>query len=192
MRADAKSDGRPAEYRWRPMLNAAKFGHCGLANPTARVPCSNAAKIGERKIWTQSEFCTWQNSGMGQKPPKMCIYSEGLAAQEAAKHRATFGWPPLSDVAAVTKRRRETRWNLQGCPKLANRSQPLSGRSSPYCEVMWERRCCLTIFPIVDTCLSCEDTARQICATLPRWRFLATFGSCISSEPHAAHFRPAF
>ena len=91
MWADAKSDGRPAEYRWRPMLNAAKFGHCGLADPTVRVPCSNAAKIGECKIWTQSEFCTWQNSGMGQKSPKMCIYSEGLAAQEAAKHRVKFG-----------------------------------------------------------------------------------------------------
>jgi len=26
---------------------------------TARVLCSNAANIGERKIWTQSEFCTW-------------------------------------------------------------------------------------------------------------------------------------
>ena len=30
--------------------------------PTARVPCSNAANIGERKIWTQSKFCSWQNS----------------------------------------------------------------------------------------------------------------------------------
>jgi len=29
-----------------------------LADPTARVPCSNAANIGERKAWTQSEFCT--------------------------------------------------------------------------------------------------------------------------------------
>ena len=30
-------------------------------------------------------------------------------------------------------------------------------------------------FPIVDTCLSCEDIARQSCAMAPRWRFLATF-----------------
>jgi len=28
--------------------------------PAARVPCSNAANIGERKTWIQSEFCTWQ------------------------------------------------------------------------------------------------------------------------------------
>ena len=34
--------------------------------PTAQVPCSNAANIGERKTWTQSEFCSWQNSVRGQ------------------------------------------------------------------------------------------------------------------------------
>jgi len=32
------------------------------------------------------------------------------------------------------------------CPKLANRSQPLVGRSSPYYEDMWRRYCCLTSF----------------------------------------------
>jgi len=26
MWSDAQRDGRPAEYRWRPLLNAAKFG----------------------------------------------------------------------------------------------------------------------------------------------------------------------
>jgi len=30
MRADAQRDGRPAEYRWHPLLNAAKFGWCPL------------------------------------------------------------------------------------------------------------------------------------------------------------------
>ena len=34
--------------------------------PTARVLCSKAANIGERKTWTQSEFCTWQNSVRAQ------------------------------------------------------------------------------------------------------------------------------
>jgi len=27
MWANAQRDGRPAEYGWRPLLNAAKFGH---------------------------------------------------------------------------------------------------------------------------------------------------------------------
>jgi len=92
MWAGAQRDGRPAEYRWRPLFIAAKFG-----------------------------------------------------------------WRPLLECCAVTLPRRETRWNLLGCPKLGNRSQPLVDRSSPYYEV----HCCLTsFFPIVNKCLSCEDSAR--------------------------------
>jgi len=30
-------------------------------------------------------------------------------------------------------------------------------------------------FPIVDTCLSCEDIARQSCAILSRWRLFGDF-----------------
>ena len=71
---------------------------------TAAVPCSNNANIGERKTWTQSEFCTWQNCVRGKSPPK-CIYS--VPAQETTKDRAKFGWPPVSDVAAETKPRCE-------------------------------------------------------------------------------------
>ena len=36
----------------------------------ARFPCSNAANIGERKTWTQSEFCSWQNSVRRTRAPK--------------------------------------------------------------------------------------------------------------------------
>jgi len=107
MWANAQRDGRPAYYRWRPLLNAAVW-----LTPTTSVPYSNAAKT-------------------------------------------------------------PNRWNLQGCPKLANRSQPLVSRSSPYYEAMCRRYRCLTsFFPIVDTCLSCEDRARQSCAMVPKWRFL--------------------
>jgi len=55
-------------------------GHCS-------VPCSNAANIGERKTWTQSEFCSWQNSVRQKSPPK-CIHT--VPAQETAKHPAKF------------------------------------------------------------------------------------------------------
>ena len=41
--------------------------------PTVPVPRSNAANIGERKTWAQSEYCTGQNSARGQDPPKMYI-----------------------------------------------------------------------------------------------------------------------
>ena len=56
---------------------------------------------------------------------------------------AKLGWRPLLECRAVTLSRRETRWHLQGCTKLTNWSQPL-GRSSPYCEDMLRRYCCLT------------------------------------------------
>ena len=62
--ANAKRDGYPAEYRWRPLFSAAKFG-----------------------------------------------------------------WRPLLECRAVTLPRRRTRWNVLGCPELANKSQPLVGQS---------------------------------------------------------------
>jgi len=100
MCANAQRDGRPAEYRWRPLLKPQS-----LLSPTTRVPCSNAAK---------------------------------------------------------------TQW----CPKLANRSQPLVGRSSPYYEDIWRMCQRLTIFSDCLSYLSCEDTVRQSCAMAPKWRFL--------------------
>jgi len=39
MWANAQRDGRPAEYRWRPLFNAAVW-----LTPTTTVPCTNAAK----------------------------------------------------------------------------------------------------------------------------------------------------
>jgi len=142
MWTDAQRDGHPAEYRWRPLLNAAKFGP--MRPPTARVPCSNAANIGECKLWMQSEFCTCQNCITGKKPLLVYIYS--VPAQQTAKHRAKFGWPPLSDVGAVMIPRRKTHLNLLGCHRLPNRSQTLVGRRSPHCENAWRRYCYLTSY----------------------------------------------
>jgi len=132
MWANAHRDGRPAEYRWRHLFNAAKFG-----------------------------------------------------------------WRRLLDCRAVTLPRRETRWNLQGCPKLPNRSQPPVSRSSPYYQDIWARwYCCLTSFfrlSIIDMYLSCEDIglAQQSCAMVPRWRF---FASCISASrvQHVWALHPKF
>ena len=111
MWANAKRDGRPAKYRWRPLFNAAKFG-----------------------------------------------------------------WRSLLECYAVMLRRREICWNLHGCPKLPDRSQPLVGLTSPYCADMWRRYCCLiSFFLIVDTCLSCKDIVWQSFAMVLRWRFFASF-----------------
>ena len=65
----------------------------------------------------------------------------------------------------------EISWGALNSP-----TQPLEGRNSPYCGSMWRRYCCLTsFFPIVDTCLNCEDSARRRCTMVPRWRFLRYF-----------------
>ena len=92
----------------------------------------------------------------------------------------------VDQVAKITKPRRETRWNLLGCPKLANQSQPLVGRSSPYCEDMSRRYCCLTRFSDCRTCLHCEDIARQSCAMVRRWRI---FASCIFQRAACSTFQ---
>jgi len=81
-------------------------------------------------------------------------------------------------------------WNplkFAGVPQTPNRSQSLVGRSSPYYEDIWRRYCCLTsFFLIVDTCLSCEDTARQSCGMVPRWR-LWRFLHAVFSASCAQH-----
>ena len=84
---------------------------------------------------------------------------------------------PTTRCRAVMLRRRETHWNLQGCPKLPNRSQPLVE------DILLLNK----FFPIVDTCLSCEDIARQSCAMVPRWRFLATFLHPVFSASRMQH-----
>ena len=52
------------------------------------------------------------------------VYS--VPAKETAKHRTKFGWPRVSDVAAVTKARLETRWNL-----------PISAVNGPKFAILW-------------------------------------------------------
>jgi len=42
-------------------------------------------------------------------------------------------------------------------------------------------------FPIVDTCLSCEDIARQNCGMVPRWRLFGDFLRAVFSASLAQH-----
>ena len=139
----------------------------------------------------QSQFCTWQNSVTAQEPPKMYMYCS-VPAQETTKHRAKFGWLPLSDVAAVTLPRPETSWDLLGCPELPDRSQPLVGRSSPYCWDMWR---ILLLNKFVSDCrympLLQRYSPTKFCDGAQMANFWRFFASCICSEPRAARFRPA-
>ena len=168
MWANTQRDGRPAEYRWRPVLNAAKFGSRPLLDCRAVT-----LPIWERKTWrTQTEYCTWQNSVTEQQPPKMYI-------QSTSPGKGQTLWNVW--LASVERRRcsneAKTRkpLKLAGCPKLRKRSQPLASWSSPYCEDMWRRYWCLTFFPIVDTCLVAKISPTKLCdgaRTAIFWRFL--------------------
>ena len=119
MWANAQRDGRPAEYRWRPLFDAAVW-----LTPTTRVPCSNAAK-------TRNPL---KLAGVPQTPEPMIAVS--------------------GPMFTIVQRHVE--------------------------EILM----CNCFFPIVDTCRSCEDTARQICAMVPIWRLLAIF--CVPYLQRAA------
>jgi len=109
-----------------------------------------------------------------------------LANAQRDSRPAECRWRPLFNAAVrltpttrvpcsnVAKTRNPLK--LPGVPKLTKRSQPLVGRSSPYCGGhVGEILLLNNFFPILDTCLRCEYIARQICGMVPRWRFLTTF-----------------
>jgi len=68
MWANAQRDGRPPEYRWRPLFNAAVW-----LMPTTRVPCSNAAKT--------------QNPLKFAGVPKLPNRSQPLVSQSSQYHQ---------------------------------------------------------------------------------------------------------
>ena len=115
-------------------------------------------------------------------------------------HPAKYRWCPLFNAAVWLTP--STRVPCSNAAKTRNRlkfagvpqtRQQISAVSRPKFtilsghveEVLLRNR----FFPIVDTCLSSDNIARQTCVMVPKWRL---FASCISSEPRAAHFRPAF
>jgi len=64
------------------------------------LPIYENARLGRKVNVARSKIPS------GGKSPQKCICY--VPAQETAKDRAKFGWPPVSDVAALTKPRRET------------------------------------------------------------------------------------
>jgi len=74
--------------------------------------------------------------------------------------------------------------------------QPISATSRPKFTILWEHVGEILLlnkfFPITDTCLSCEDSPTKLWDGAQMTIFGDFFGSCICSEPRAAHFRPVF
>jgi len=145
--------------RWRffddfllPVFSASRLQHVSDLHSKFALRPHHVWKYGRHPIiGCLPYFHTWCGLGANLE----CISNlRRLRLGEERKNRRTRR-------RAVTLPRRETRWNLQGCLKLLDRSQPLLGRRSPYCGDMWRTYRCLTsFFPIVDACLSCEDRAR--------------------------------
>jgi len=77
---------------------------------------------------------------------------------------------------------------LRGVPQT---NETISAASGPKFTILWghveEVLLLKKFFPIVDTCLICEDIARQSCGMVPRWRFLATFLSPVFGASHVQH-----
>ena len=120
------------ERRWaRPRLRSMSMFR--QTNFTRRGPSRRSLKM-VSTIWTRM----WSNA---QRDGRLAEYRWRFLV-----NAAKFGWRPILECRAVTLPKRETRWNLQGCPKLPDRSQPLVGRSSPYCGNVWRRYCCLASF----------------------------------------------
>ena len=63
--------------------------------------------------------------------------------------------------------------------RVPQTNETISAASRPKFTMLWRHLKYILLlnkfFPIVDTCLSCEDIARRSCAMVPRWQFLATF-----------------
>ena len=115
MWANAQRDGRPAEYRWRPLRKFRNF------------------ISSRRKVWLTP--------------------ASGLPCSNAAKTRN-----PLK---------------FAGVPHTR---QQISAASGPTFAILWGH---------------VEEILLQICMC-PDGDFCVIFAFCISSEPRAVHFRPAF
>jgi len=93
---------------------------------------------------------------------------------------------PTTTVPCSNAAKTRNPWKFAGVPQT---NEPISAVGVPKFTILsGHAEEVLEIFPIVDTCLSCDK--------IVRWcrdgDFLAIFASCIFSEPRAARFRSAF
>jgi len=113
------------------------------------------------------------NSVRGKEPPKM--YKQCTSPGD--------GQTSCKPSLASGKRRRcsneaETRNPLKFAARVPQTTEQISAVSGPNFTMRTRGEILLfnMFFPIVDTCFCCEDTARQICAMVPRWQI---FGDCL-------------
>jgi len=76
--------------------------------------------------------------------------------------------------------------------RMPQTNKMISAASGPKFTILWWHLEDILLlnkffFPIVDTCVSCEDIAQQSCAMVPRWRFLAFFLRPVFSASRVQH-----
>jgi len=98
---------------------------------------------------------------------------------------------PCSNAAKMRKPLK-----LAGVPQT---TRSISAASGPKFTILWrhveEILLLNKFFPIVDTCLSCEDIARQSCMMVHRWRLFGDFlrpAFPVSSVQHVSDLHPKF
>jgi len=81
--------------------------------------------------------------------------------------------------------------NQLKCGGVPQTNETISAASGPkftlLCEHLEDMLLLNSFFPIVDTCLSCEDIARQNCAMMLRWRFWRLFLRPVFSASRVQH-----
>ena len=99
--------------------------------PDAGVPCGNAANIREHKTWGHKvNFAPGKILSVARDRENVLQCSSPGDGQTSCEVWLAYGERRRCSNEGKTR----NPLNLLGCPKLANRPQPLMGRSSPYCE----------------------------------------------------------
>jgi len=144
--------------------------------PTAQVPCSNTANRRMQRLGRKVNFA----------PGKIPLGARARRWQTPCNVWLTS----VKQRWCSNKAKMQSPVKFAGVPQTRQRMSAVSGpKFTVLLGQVEEVLLFNNFFPIVYTCLSCEDIARQSCAMVPRWRI---FASCIFSQPRAAHFRPAF
>jgi len=140
--------------------------------PTTRVPCSNAANIGRRKTWAQKWILHLAKFRYGVRAPeKVYIVYQPWNGQTSCK----VWLASVEECRCSNEAKTRNQFKFAGEPQT---NKPILAASGLKFTILWRRvgrYRCLTIFPIVDTCLRCKDIARQSRAFVRRWRIFGDF-----------------
>jgi len=130
----------------------------------------------------------WANARRDGRPAK--YRCQVVPPKTPSVQRRKVSLTPSTRVPSSNAAKTRNPLKFAGVPQTP---EPISAVSGPTFAIlwnMWRTYCCLTsLFPIVDMCLSCGDTARQSCAMVPTWRLFCVL---YSSGQHVSDLYPKF